>query len=212
VSAQSDRERLALVVHEVRSPVAALAAISKTFAELESSDGPRKELISLAVSACEAIQRLVLDASIASLRRERVDLGEVATEVAAAAGLGGARVDVRVERSLPPIDGDPVRLRQALSNLVANAVVHGGSSSPVRIAVGSETGRILASVSDEGPGIAEEEMSRIFDAGVRLDAARPGSGLGLAIVAAIVAAHDGSVSVESVPGAGTTFTIVLPTT
>jgi signal transduction histidine kinase len=200
-----------VVVHEVRSPVAALAAIAKTFTDIDASaEAAPRELVALAVAACNAIQRLVLDASVTSLRREQVDLGEVAATVAAAARLGGARVDVSVERPLPTVEGDPIRLRQALSNLVSNALVHAVPASPVTIAVAGDSGRVRTSVSDVGPGIPATQLSRIFEAGVRLDASRSGSGLGLSIVEAIVTAHGGDLTVVSTPGEGTTFTFVLP--
>ena len=82
------------------------------------------------------------------------------------------------------VDGDPVRLRQVVDNLIANAVVHGGSSDVTVHASRSEAAVHIV-VSDAGPGIPTDQLDRIFDAGVRLGADAPGSGLGLALARAI---------------------------
>jgi signal transduction histidine kinase len=203
-------KRLAVLVHEVRSPVAALSAISETLLEVESSTPERVELVRLAVAACRAIERLVVDAVTTSVRREEVDPAALVRETAAAASLSGARVEARVEGGLPTISADPVRLRQALDNLVANALTHSGQDAVVVVAAShSETGVELF-VSDTGRGIPIQEQERIFEAGSRLDPGRPGSGLGLAIARGIAEAHGGTLTVRSESGAGATFTIALP--
>ncbi len=69
---------------------------------------------------------------------------------------------------------------------------------------------MLLSVADHGPGIPFDEQERIFEAGVRLDSGQPGSGLGLAVARAIAEAHGGTLTIDSVPGEGATFTIALP--
>jgi signal transduction histidine kinase len=69
---------------------------------------------------------------------------------------------------------------------------------------------LVVSVTDSGPGIPVEEQERIFEAGVRLDPARPGDGLGLALARAVAEAHGGTLAVESGPGKGTTFALTLP--
>lgn len=205
-----DAERLAVLVHEVRSPVAALHAIATTLADARVDDPSRVELVRLAIAACCAIERIVLDVSLASVRREQVDPGRLAREAATAAAIGGAHIEVRVAFGLPAILGDTLRLRQALDNLISNAVVHAGSDGVVVVGASARAGEVLLSVADRGPGIPVAEQERILEAGVRLDVTRPGSGLGLAVVRAIVEAHGGRLLVESAPGEGATFTIVLP--
>lgn len=207
--ALGDRQ-LAVLVHEVRSPVAALSAIAETVVEPGVDRPARAELARLAISACRAIERIVLDAWITSIRREGVDPSALVHEAAAAAVIRGAMVEIRVEPGLPRIAGDAIRLRQALDNLVANALTHAGTDAGVVVGVSrSETG-VRLYVTDSGTGIPEEEQERILLAGVRLDPGRPGSGLGLAIVRAIVEAHEGRLIVTSTPGGGATFTIELP--
>jgi signal transduction histidine kinase len=209
VSAPADRQRLALLVHEVRSPVAALAALADARrGERLDRDG-RRSLARLAIAACRGIERIVADAALASVRLEEVDAAELVAETAAAARLHGALVEATAEPGLPTIRADPVRIRQALDNLVANALTHAPSAEPVLVGARVESGELLLCVTDAGPGIALDEQSRIFDPGVRLDVSRPGSGLGLAVVRAIAEAHGADLRLASVPGRGSTFILAF---
>ncbi|MGH3077164.1 MAG: sensor histidine kinase [Gaiellaceae bacterium] len=202
-----DRDRLAILVHEVRSPVAALQALAEA---AEPDDPELRTLVELATAACRGIERLLHDAATASLEVEDVDAGRLVRETVATAALGGASVRAIVSRELPRIRADPLRLRQALDNLVSNALVHAPAGDEVVVRAALDDGRVLLSVSDTGEGIRLDDQSRIFEPGVRLEESGPGYGLGLAITRAIVEAHGGTLSVESEPGAGSTFTIALP--
>ena len=210
MSARSDGDRLAFLVHEVRSPVAALSAIAEALAGRDLDEGTQRELAGLALAACRGIERVVGDAAVGSVRLEEVDVGRLVRESVAAAVLGGASVRASVAAGLPRIDADPLRLRQALDNLVANAVTHSPPGGEVVVSARVGEGEILLSVSDKGGGIPVEEQERILEPGVRLDTSRPGSGLGLAVARAIAEAHGGTLTVESVPGRGATFTLALP--
>jgi signal transduction histidine kinase len=114
--------------------------------------------------------------------------------------------------------GDDQRLRQVLANLVNNALTHTPAGSPVEVRVGAAPldGRPGAAVEvvDHGPGLAPEQAERVFERFYRADPARShadgGTGLGLSIVAALVAVHGGMVQVDSVPGRGARFRVVLP--
>lgn len=200
--------RLALLAHELRSPVAALAAIAAAYPK--AVQATRHRLLELAAAACEGIQRLLVEASVASVRPEPVEVGALARAAAEAAALAGIRAHAVVEPDVPAVDADPLRLRQALDNLIANASGHAGADGEVVVRVSRDGRSVLLSVSDRGEGIAPEALERVFEPGVRLTARRPGSGLGLAIVAEIASAHGGRVEVDSAPGRGATFTIVLP--
>jgi len=210
VSARSDGDRLAFLVHEVRSPVAALSAIAEALAGGDLDEGTQRELAGLALAACRGIERVVGDAAVGSVRLEAVDVGGLVRESVAAAALGGAKVRPVVSSDLPRIAADPIRLRQALDNLVANAIAHSPPGGEVVVNARVGEGEILLSVSDKGAGIPIEEQERIFEPGVRLDTSRQGSGLGLAVARAIAEAHGGTLTVESAPGDGATFTLVLP--
>jgi two-component system, OmpR family, sensor kinase len=114
--------------------------------------------------------------------------------------------------------GDDQRLRQVLANLVDNALRHTPAGSPVEVRVGAAAldGRPGAAVEvvDHGPGLSPEQTERVFERFYRADPARSssagGTGLGLSIVAALVAVHGGTVQVDSVPGKGARFRVVLP--
>ena len=202
-----DHERLAVLVHEVRSPVAALQALAEA---VEPDDPELLTLIGLATAACRGIERLLRDAAADSLELEDVDAGRLVLDTVATAALGGRSVRAVVPNELPRIRADPLRLRQALDNLVANALVHAPTGDEVVVRAAVDEGRMLLSVSDAGEGIQPDDRSRIFESGARLEEGRPGAGLGLAITRAIAEAHGGTLSVESEPGAGSTFTIALP--
>ena len=204
-----DAERLAVLVHEVRSPVAALSAIAETFVEPELAEGARLELVRLSISACRGIERIMADVAVASIQTELVDSGRLVRDSISAASLRGVLVEASLAPDLPVIEGDPARLRQVLDNLISNAVRHGPPSGVVLVrAESDETLRI--SVSDTGDGIPLEQQERIFDAGVRLDPRSPGMGLGLTLARAIAEGHGGSLTVTSAPGEGATFTLALP--
>ncbi|HWS59277.1 MAG TPA: ATP-binding protein [Actinotalea sp.] len=112
--------------------------------------------------------------------------------------------------------GDEPRLRQVLANLIGNVVQHTPPGTAVEIAVGRTPDGVWSAleVRDHGPGIAPEHAARVFERFYRVDAARGrdsgGAGLGMSIVAAIVAAHDGTVALSPTPGGGTTVRLALP--
>jgi two-component system OmpR family sensor kinase len=114
-----------------------------------------------------------------------------------------------------PVLGDEARLRQVTSNLVGNAIGHTPPGTPVRIGVGTLEGRAVLELSDQGPGMTAEQATHIFDRFYRADTARGrtqtgGAGLGLSIVRSLVGAHHGHVEVDTTPGQGATFRILLP--
>jgi signal transduction histidine kinase len=167
------------------------------------------ELVRLALSACRGIERIVADVVITSLRLESVDVAALVADAVATARLRGAVVEADLAEDLPRLEADPARLRQALDNLLANAMTHGRGASVV-VSAGAADGVVKISVEDGGPGIPEAELERIFDPGVRLDRATHGSGLGLAVTRGVAQAHGGRVEVVSSEGRGTTFILELP--
>jgi signal transduction histidine kinase len=203
-----DQSSLAVVVHELRSPVAALVAIAAAYPD---ADEPRqKRLLELADAALVSIERLLVEAPTVSLRVERLDAGRLALDAAETAALtNGFSVVARAEEGLVVV-GDPERLRQALDNLIGNAIGHSADGGEVAVTAARHGGVITIEVTDEGDGIPAADLERMFEPGVRLTSDRPGSGLGLAVVRAIAQAHGGEVEVESTPGQGSTFRLVLP--
>ena len=113
---------------------------------------------------------------------------------------------------LPPIIGDAERLERATVNLIHNAVKFTPAGGSVHVSASFDGGAVVVKVSDTGVGIAPEDLPRIFERFYKGDRARGagGTGLGLAVVKHTVEAHGGTVSVQSEPGHGSTFTFSIP--
>jgi signal transduction histidine kinase len=189
-----DPERLRIVVHELRSPVAALDALAVAAAGTSDRVTLRR-LVELGIAAGRDVERLVSDHELLSLRLERLDLSALAR------GFSGPGVTVEVEGAHLVL-GDPTRLRQAVSNLVTNALRHGTRAS---LDVSEREGRVEVLVVDDGPGL---------DPGV--DPFAPGTsgagstGYGLWLARAIAEAHGGSLTAVAGAGPGARLRLSLP--
>lgn len=149
------------------------------------------------------------------LQPQRLDLAVLVADAVADARVSDPQrtVDVAVSRSVH-VEADEMRLRQALANLLRNALVHTPAESPVEVTLGIADNGAMIEVIDHGPGIPLEQAERIFERFHRVDPTRSrdqgGSGLGLSITAAIVKAHGGDISLVATPGGGATFRVRLP--
>ncbi|MFF1909836.1 sensor histidine kinase [Kitasatospora sp. NPDC058218] len=159
------------------------------------------------------------DAGELALHREPVDaedlLGQVATAHGAQAQASGVTLVVEAAGAdCPEVFADPVRLRQAVGNLVANAVRHTPAGGTVTLRARTEAGSLLIEVADTGSGIAEADLPLVFERFWRAEKSRNrqtgGSGLGLAIVRKLAEIHGGSVGVAGAPGGGAVFSVRLP--
>ncbi len=152
------------------------------------------------------------------LGQDRVDLLALATDAVHDARSIAPQRTVRMEvfdgPGTPEVLGDEARLRQVLSNLVANALQHTPESADLTVRVGTDADNAVLEVCDEGPGMDPEDARRIFERFYRTDSSRArasgGSGLGLSIVDSLVRAHGGSVNVTTAPGSGCRFRVNLP--
>jgi signal transduction histidine kinase len=161
-----------------------------------------------------------MQAGAQQYRFELVEMGPffrgVVEAFAQEAGERGYRVDVaeHPHLHLPPVQADREALARALWNLLDNAVKYSPQNKTVWAKATCENGRVAISVTDKGLGIATHEQKRIFRKFVRAASAEiagaKGTGLGLTMVQHIVAAHGGQVQVDSEPGVGSVFTILLP--
>jgi two-component system sensor histidine kinase SenX3 len=126
----------------------------------------------------------------------------------------GFKVDVVVAPDLPDVPMDPAAIKQALGNLVDNAIKYSGERRRLVVAARAEGDRVAIEVADEGIGIPAVEAERIFEKFYRIGRSETqgsrGSGVGLALVKHIAVAHGGRVGVESRPGEGSRFTLYLP--
>ena len=210
--------------HELRSP---LTALKGTLEVTLRADRSGEDYRAALVSALEEVERLIrlaedlllLSRSTAGPEspRARVELEPLVLEVAdIGARLGKDRgVAVRVGPVAPlAVLGDVGALRRVVLNLVENGVKYTPPGGRVELSVVADGAEAAVAVEDTGPGIDEADAARVFEAFVRLDAARAretgGSGLGLAIARSIVIAHRGTIAVERAPGGGARFTIRLP--
>ena len=145
----------------------------------------------------------------------RLDLlaADVAATIEPLATERGITIEIVAKQSAM-VMGDEVRLIQVIMNLLDNAVTYSNTGGKVKLEVKTEYNKAFMIVSDTGIGIAKDHLDHIFERFYRVDPARSraagSTGLGLAIVDWIVRAHDGSITVESEVGKGTTFTVVLP--
>jgi two-component system sensor histidine kinase MtrB len=212
-----ERRFTADVAHELRTPVAALVAeaslLRDHLAELpEGARRPAELLVGDVMRLRHLVEELMeisrLDGGRVVVRRREVDLAALVRAVVAAGGWQ-RRVRVRVPATL--VETDPRRVERVVTNLVANAVEHGGGGE-VRLSVGPAA--VCLDVVDQGPGIAREHLPRLFDRFYKADPSRTsaGSGLGLAIARENARLLGGDIEVTSQVGAGTRFRVTLPLT
>jgi two-component system sensor histidine kinase BaeS len=214
---------LADVSHELRTPLAVVQGNIE--AMLDGVHAADEEHLAAILDETKVLARLVddlrtialSDAGALPLHREPTDLSILAADTAASFGptaaAGDVSLSVEVADDVPLLDVDPVRVREVLANLVANALRHTPSGG--RVTVGAalvEGGRAVElRVADTGSGIDPELAAHVFDRFAKAPDSR-GSGLGLAIARGLVEAHGGTIRVDSRPGAGSTFRITLPLT
>jgi heavy metal sensor kinase len=210
--------------HELRTPLTALKGEMEVALRAARSPEEYRRVLHSGLEEVEHLIRLVEDLLLFSRSAaalgpppERVELEPLVLEAleAGARRAQGAGVTVRADALEPAaVLGDAGALRRALGNLVDNAVKYTPAGGKVELSLLAGEGQARIVVRDTGIGIDPADAARIFDPFVRLDAARSrdagGAGLGLALVRAIVDAHGGAIAVDSVPGAGSRFTISLP--
>jgi signal transduction histidine kinase len=151
------------------------------------------------------------------IRLQRVDVGRLVVSAvdgfAGRASAGGVRLDASVEPDLVA-QVDEQRLRQALDNLIDNAMRYAGAGGTVHVNAATDRGSLVMSVADSGPGFAEEFLAQAFEPFSRTDAGRAreegGAGLGLAIVRAVVEAHRGTVAASNRPAGGAIVEMRIP--
>jgi len=219
------RDFVANVSHELKTPVGAIRLLAE--AVNDASDDPeavqrfagrmRTESDRLSKLVQQIIELSRLQAHDPLEKPVMVDLdAAVATAVDTSAMEAVAKeitVESRGEHGLE-VFGSQELIGAAVSNLVANAVAYSNSGSRVVVTTRSEGDQVQVSVVDQGIGIPAEDIERIFERFYRVDPARHrstgGTGLGLAIVKHVAATHGGDISVWSVQGQGSTFTLTLP--
>ena len=223
------REFLGNVSHELKTPIFAVqgfaetllggaledARFSRSFVEKILRNTTRLNNLTRDLSEISRIETGELKMTMAPFDLWSV-LREVAESLEPLAESCGVTLQCRVPEGLPPVMGDHERIRQVLLNLVTNAIAYNNEGGHVDVVARLlSSGEVKISVVDDGIGIAAEDVPRLTERFYRADKSRSrnqgGTGLGLAIVKHILGAHGRTLSIESVPGRGSTFGFALPT-
>jgi two-component system NtrC family sensor kinase len=217
-------EFVTTVSHDLRSPLTAILGYVELIERAGPTTSQQDEFINRVKLSVEQITNLVSDlldlgrieagldstheeTPISVLARYAVESMRVSAEAK------GLSIELEVEDDLPMVNGDPIRLRQMIGNLLENAVKYTPSGGQVSLEANSEDSQIILRVLDDGPGIPPSDQPYLFDKFYRasnIPADVPGTGLGLSIVKSIVDHHNGRIWVDSQMGKGTVFTVVLP--
>ena len=225
-------EILGTVAHDLKNPLGVILGRTEILKEMIAGAGALDENVKVQIAYIrDAANRLtgmvddlvsdaMADALDITVRRESVDISVLVQEVAEANRPLVARKQQTITVAAPAnhiamCDAD--RVREAIDNLVSNAVKYSPIGGAIDLLVGEEDGGILIQVSDQGAGLSPEDISRLFGRFQRLSAkptaGESSTGLGLSIVKRIVDLHGGQITVESAgPGKGATFKMILPTT
>ena len=222
------RDFVANVSHELRTPITSIRSYAETLEEAEGSLPKEMEqhFLQVIVTESDRMTKIVQDL----LTLSRFDAGSYTFEfqnfsfeksirdVYSAQRLEAQRrhheFSLEFKDRMPDIRGDRLRIEQVLTNMVSNAIKYTHDGGRISMTAGVRDGNVWCSVKDNGVGIPEEDLSRVFERFYRVDKARSresgGTGLGLSIAYEIVDRHDGTIEAKSRKGRGTVFTVTLP--
>ncbi len=220
-------EMLGMAAHDLRNPLGVIMAYSLFLLQEDSSLTEQQTMFVTSISRCaESMLQLVedlldvsaLESGTLRLRLGRVDLKSLVAETTRLNHPAATAKGIELSISLPDeellVEVDRPKLEQVLNNLITNAVKFSNPGTRVQVILREEPDRMVLSVSDQGQGIPEREMGRLFRpfgrTSVRSTGGERSTGLGLAIVKNIVEAHGGQIDVHSEVGRGSTFTVTLP--
>jgi len=212
----AQRRFLTDVSHQVATPLATIMT-NLSILRRANRTRPAEEAVSDSVAEAERMKRMLerlrslahADEDV-PLRRELVDLAELTDDVVRAYAVQASNSGVELTADVgkhPQVSVDKDLLREAVANLVDNALRVSPPGTHVTLSVDRASNGPVIAVADEGPGIAEDRLPRLFERFQRSDS---GSGLGLAIARRVVERHGGTIRVKTAVGAGSTFTIELP--
>jgi signal transduction histidine kinase len=225
-------EILGTVAHDLKNPLGVILGRTEILKEMITAAGALNENVKgqigyirdAANRLTEMVDDLVSDAMADALditiRREPIDISVLVQEVAEANRPLAARKEQTITIAAPPNHAaicDADRIREAIDNLVSNAIKYSPIGGAIDLLVAQEDGGIIVQVSDQGAGLSPEDISRLFGRFQRLSAkptaGETSTGLGLSIVKRIVDLHGGRIEVDSAgPGKGATFKMTLPVT
>lgn len=218
---------VANVSHELKTPVTSVRGFSETLMSGEVTDEETtKQFLKIIHDESQRLDRLISDLlNLSKIERQKMPLNLETLNMTAlvhevSVTLQGAIEEKRTRLVLPDpskdvyLQGDEDRLRQIILNLVGNGINYTAEGGTVTVSLKENVEKVRLIIKDDGIGIPEESLPRIFERFYRVDRARSrhsgGTGLGLAIVKHLIESHHGEIEVESREGEGTTFTVILP--
>lgn len=215
-------EFISSVSHELRTPLTAIKGWSETLTTIGDDEETFRKGMRVITSETERLSQMVeelLDFSRIQdnrlqLQKAKIDilaeLGETVLIYQERARALGITLNYYEPEMLPFVYGDKNRLRQVFINIVDNAIKYSDKGDTVSIEAYEQNGEICISVSDTGIGIAKEDLPKIKTKFFKANHTRRGSGIGLAVADEIIARHDGTLTINSESGVGTTVMITLP--
>jgi two-component system phosphate regulon sensor histidine kinase PhoR len=222
---QVRRDFVANVSHELRTPLTAIRGYVEALLDEPADPDSTRKFLEIVARHSARMERLVkdllrlarLDAKQEPLETARCDVAQIFNAVTAdlhpSIEAKHQRIDVDVPAESRVVDGDPAKLHDIVHNLVENAVNYSPEGAEVRLAASRHDGAYTITVADSGPGIPDEDLSRVFERFYRVDKSRSrpgGTGLGLAIVKHLVELHGGKATAANRPDGGAIFTVTLP--
>jgi two-component system sensor histidine kinase BaeS len=212
------QQLMADIAHELRTPLSVIQGRLEGL--IDGVYTPDNAQLEGLLDETRLLARLVEDlrtlahaeSGTLALHKEVVDVSGLLRDIADSlrdhAAAKGVSIETQAGQDLPDIEGDPVRLREVLANLVTNATRHTPAGGRVVLSAAATDSTVTIRVVDSGEGIAAEDLPRVFE---RFYKGRrsTGSGLGLSIARRLVEAHGGTIRADSTAGAGTTITVVL---
>jgi signal transduction histidine kinase len=217
-------ELVALASHELRTPLTAIQGFSELLATRPFATSEVRRVAEIVRAESERLGRIVADfLDVARLERGlplalRCTPLDPAPVIAQAVELFRRtrtthRLELHLDGALPQVDADADALDRVLTNLISNALKYSPAGSCVRVRARPESGAIAVEVEDEGPGVAADDLARIFEPYYRAPSTarlERGTGLGLAVVKSLIEAHGGTIRAERAVGRGTRMTFVIP--
>jgi two-component system sensor histidine kinase VicK len=221
------REFVANVSHELRTPLTSIHSYAETLTDYRDiSKEEEMDFLHVILNESDRMAKIVqdllelsrFDAGSSKLSIEKFSLAQSARDVYDAVALEakkhGQTMRIETAENLPMISGDRARIEQVLLNILSNAIKYTPDGGEISIVSGKTENQVWVRIQDNGIGIPEEDLPRIFDRFYRVDKARSresgGTGLGLSIAREIISRHGGEIRIKSTPGAGTAVTVELP--